>query len=106
MRTEMTRSGPFLPVYGIRCPCCASIIRNTFRSLYTDTLYNDKTRYNDNTADMKHSLKLTVYLKLCKNIVFNTSSNICVDICLNYLSEAILTHIQNIVIFYEEIILR
>ena len=46
----------------------------TVNSLYIDTRYNYKTRYNDNLTGTK---PLTVNQKLCKNTVFHASSYMC-----------------------------
>ena len=49
----------------------------TVNPLYTDTRYNDKIRYTDNLTSTKTlSQEVTVDQNLCRNILFNTSSNI------------------------------
>ena len=47
---------------------------NTDNSLYTDTQYNDKIRYDDNLTHCHETFasEVTVSHKLCKNIIFDS----------------------------------
>ena len=46
--------------------------------LFINIRHYDKIRYNDNLTGMKRSMKSRhLNKKLCKNIVFNTSRNLC-----------------------------
>ena len=59
------------------------IIIITVNPLYTVNRYDKKLSYNDNES----SLKRWQYMKICKNIVFDTSRNICFGRSLNQKSE-------------------
>ena len=63
-----------------QCFRCSDIwfLEDIVYPLYIDTRYNT-IHYNDNLTSMTETfaLKVTVNQKLCKNIVFNTSRNVC-----------------------------
>ena len=56
--------------------CRSSILRDTVNTLYTNTYYNNKIRYNDNLNITKHSLKRLQLLKIMQKHCIKSSSNI------------------------------
>ena len=63
--------------HNIYLPITDHIIHSTVNPLYTDTRYNDKTRYNDNLNVTKTPLQGDSLWEILQDYCMKTSSNIC-----------------------------